>query len=181
MAFADNVVRSYHAESGKLLATLKGHRSRVTHLEVPPPLPTPTRVAQPASDQQLYSFSSSLLQSLLFNSTVRRSLTRHSCVRCGHLTEQFMRGWCGPCGWVSPAGDALLSTSADAVLLWDLKSLYKKRTLQGGPYGTAAQMLGARCPPRHPTHFEPSFRDDSNDIICMTGRAMFARPWPTAP
>ena len=36
---------------------------------------------------------------------------------------------------VSPAGDALISTSADAVLLWDLSSLYKKRALSGGPYG----------------------------------------------
>jgi WD40 repeat protein len=33
VAFSDNVIRSYDSESGKLLATLKGHRSRVTHLE----------------------------------------------------------------------------------------------------------------------------------------------------
>jgi hypothetical protein len=46
---------------------------------------------------------------------------------------------------VSPAGDALLSTSADAVLLWDLTSLYKKRTLQGGPYGAVmARFAGAQ-------------------------------------
>jgi WD40 repeat protein len=36
VAFADNVIRSYDVESGKLVATLKGHRSRVTHLEVSP-------------------------------------------------------------------------------------------------------------------------------------------------
>jgi WD40 repeat protein len=105
VAFADNVVRSYHSESGKLLATLKGHRSRITHLEVAPPFLTPTRLAQPRSDQQLHSFGSNLppsVQSLFYNSTVRRSLTKHSCVRCGHLTEQMVVDQTQLCAMWSP-------------------------------------------------------------------------------
>ena len=67
-AFTDNVIRVYDKDTGVVLATLKGHRSRITHIEV------------------------------------------------------------------GPGGVSLLSTSADAVFLWDAKGTYRRRSLNGGPH-----------------------------------------------
>ena len=71
-AFTDNVIRVYDKDTGDLLATLKGHRSRITHIEV------------------------------------------------------------------GPGGLSLLSTSADAVFLWDAKGTYRRRSLNGGTQCQAA-------------------------------------------